>query len=115
MASLAEPASDTRETRDADADTLSVAHLQETLTARKSFHKHVSALASRTSLTPEDVMSEAVRFAERHQEAFHDFIYKGELANPARHNASARHMNIIAVMMLTLGILIALIVVLASR
>jgi len=116
MASLQEYAGGSRETREPDATVVrTVAQMQETLTAQKSFHRHVSALASRTSLSPEDVMAEAVRFADRHQEAFHDFIYKGELANPARHGASARQLNTILVMTLVLSLLIALIVVLAGR
>jgi hypothetical protein len=116
MASLQEYAAGSPETRDSDAVVAhSVEQLQETLSTQKSFHKHVSALASRTSLSPEDVMAEAVRFADRHQEAFHDFIYKGELANPARRSASTRQLNTILVMTLMLSLLIALIVVLAGR
>jgi hypothetical protein len=116
MASLQEYAAGSPETRESDAAVAhSVAQLQETLNAQKSFQKHVSALASRTSLSPEDVMAEAVRFADRHQEAFHDFIYKGELANPARRSASTKQLNTILVMTLMLSLLIALIVVLAGR
>jgi hypothetical protein len=116
MASLQDFALGSSETPESDAtEARSVAQLQETLKAQKSFHQHVSALASRTSLSPEDVMAEAVRFADRHQEAFHDFIYKGELANPARRGAGARQFNTILVMTLTLTVLVALIVVLAGR
>ena len=92
----------------------SVTQLHETLDHQKSFHKHMSALSSRTALPPEDVMAEAVRFADRHQEAFHDFIYKGDLAKPAQQGASAAQINTIVGMTFILGVLIVLIVVLGS-
>jgi hypothetical protein len=91
----------------------SVNELHETLDHQKSFHKHMSALSSRTALPPEDVMAEAVRFADRHQEAFHDFIYKGDLAKPAQ-GASSGQVNTIIGMTLVLGVLIVLIMVLGS-
>jgi hypothetical protein len=93
---------------------VSVTQLHETLDHQKSFHKHMSALSSRTALSPEDVMAEAVRFADRHQEAFHDFIYKGDLAKPAQQGVSAGQINTIVAMTFILAVLIALIVVLGS-
>jgi hypothetical protein len=92
----------------------SATQLHETLDHQKSFHKHMSALSSRTALAPEDVMAEAVRFADRHQEAFHDFIYKGDVAKPAQQGGSARQINTIVAMTVLLVVLIVLIVVLGS-
>jgi len=96
-------------------DAATAAQLHETLIHQEGFKKHVSDLASRTALSPEDVMAEAVRFADRHQEAFHDFIYKGENVAPERRSASGGRINTIVAMMFLLGVLIALIVVLGSR
>jgi hypothetical protein len=92
----------------------SVNELHETLDHQKSFHKHMSALSSRTALPPEDVMAEAVRFADRHQEAFHDFIYKGDLAKPAQQGANAGQVNTIIGMIVVLGVLVVLIMALGS-
>ena len=103
----------TQETAARDATT--VAQLHETLIHQQGFQKHVSDLASRTALSPADVMAEAVRFADRHQEAFHDFIYKGNSIEPERPSASGGRINSIVAMMFLLGVLIALIVVLGSR
>jgi hypothetical protein len=99
----------------ATRDAATAAQLHETLIHQQGFKKHVSALATRTALSPEDVMAEAVRFAERHQEAFHDFIYKGNSVEPERQTASGGRINTIVAMMFLLGVLIALIVLMGSR
>lgn len=72
----------------------------------------MSALSTRTSLSPEDVMAEALRFANRHQDAFQDFIYKGHIAKPAEERAGKGQINNIVAMVFLLGVLITLIVVL---
>ena len=96
------------------SDVAAVAKLQETLASRQGFNKRVSALASRTSLSPEDVMAEALRFADRHSEAFHDFIYKGDTTKSAQGSAGTGQVNTIIGMTFLLGILITLIVILGS-
>ena len=96
-------------------DAANVAKLNETLAHQEGFKKHVSALASRTALSPEDVLAEAVRFADRHQEAFHDFIYKGNAVPSERQPASTRRINTVVAMLFLLGLLIALIVILGTR
>ena len=98
----------------ARSDGAAVARLQEALASQQGFNKRVSTLASRTSLSPEDVMAEALRFADRHSEAFQDFIYKGGTNKPARGNAGTGQFNTIIGMTFLLGILITLIVVLGS-
>jgi hypothetical protein len=87
---------------------------QETLASHQGFNKRVSALASRTSLSPEDVMAEALRFADRHSDAFHEFIYKGSSRKPSRGPAGMGHVNTIVGMMFVLGILVTLIVMVGS-
>jgi hypothetical protein len=98
-------------------DVAAIAKLQETLSSQTGFNNRVSALASRTSLSPEDVMAEALRFADRHSEAFHDFIYKGNTTTkPTQGSAGTTgQVNTIIGMMFLLGILVTLIVVLGSR
>lgn len=96
-------------------DATSVAELREALDHQQGFSRHMSALSSRTALAPEDVMAEAVRFAERHQEAFHDFIYKGNAIKPGGERAGSGSVNTIVAMTFLLGILITLIVILGTR
>ena len=60
-------------------------------------------------------MAEAIRFANRHKEAFHDFIYKGDALKQTSRGPSADQVSVIVAMMFFLGILIALIVVLIGR
>jgi len=92
-------------------DTGTAAPLPETVNHHKDFNKHVAVLKSRTSLSGEDVIAEAVRFADRHAEAFNDFIYKGDLAKPVpRRSSSSGRINTIVGMMFCLGVLIAVIV-----
>ena len=97
------------------ADVTTVAELHETLNHQQGFSKHMSALASRTALAPEDVMAEAVRFAERHQEAFHDFIYKGNSLKPGGERAGSGSVNTVVAMTFLLGILITLIAIVGTR
>jgi hypothetical protein len=97
------------------ADATTVAELHETLNHQQGFNRNVSALASRTELAPEDVMAEAVRFAERHQEAFHDFIYKGDAIKPAGERTGSGSVNTIVAMTFLLGVLMSLIVILGTR
>jgi hypothetical protein len=114
MASLLEHVWGSRETKEPMEAAASVTQLHDILDHQKSFHKHMSALSSRTALAPEDVMAEAVRFADRHQEAFHDFIYKGDLAKPAQQGVGTGQVNTVIAMTVILGVLIALIVMLGS-
>src|SRR5262245_2679583 len=88
------------------ADAATAAELRETLDHQQGFARNMSALASRTALAPEDVMAEAVRFAERHQEAFHDFIYKGNAIKPGGESAGSGSVNTVVAMTLLLGVLI---------
>jgi hypothetical protein len=96
-------------------DAATVAKLRETLDHQQGFSGHISALASRTALAPEDVMAEAVRFADRHPEAFHDFIYQGNAVRPARENATAGKFNNVVAMVFILALLLVLIVIVGSR
>jgi hypothetical protein len=91
-----------------------MAKLPETLASHQGFNKRVTALASRTSLSPEDVTAEALRFADRHSEAFHEFIYKGKTTKPRRGTAGLGQVNTIVGMMFVLGILVTLIVIVGS-
>ena len=93
----------------------SVARLRETLDHQQGFSGHISALASRTALAPEDVMAEAVRFADRHPEAFHDFIYKGSPIRPTQESTAPSRFNNIVAMLLILALLLVLIVIVGNR
>ena len=99
----------------AKPDVAVMAKLQETMASHQGFSRRVSALASRTSLSPEDVMAEALRFADRHSEAFHEFIYKGNSTKPGRGSAGTGQVNTIVGMMFVLGVLVTLIVIVGSR
>jgi hypothetical protein len=98
-----------------ERDVRSVAQLSETLSHKQDFSRHLSALKSRVSLESEDLVAEAVRFADSHQEAFHDFIYKGDLKQPMtkRFTRPRRVQNIIA-MTFVLGFLLTAIVVVGT-
>jgi hypothetical protein len=98
----------------AKPDVTGMAKLPETLASHQGFNKRVSALASRTSLSPEDVMAEALRFADRHSDAFHEFIYKGKSTKPGRGTAGLGQVNTIVGMMFVLGVLVTLIVIVGS-
>jgi hypothetical protein len=74
----------------------------------------LKSLEARTALSTEDVVAEAVRFANRHKEAFHDFIYKGDALKEANRGPSTDQVGVIVAMMFFLGILIALIVVMSG-
>lgn len=97
---------------DTPPDHAPLTRMHATLVQQAGFNKHMSALSTRTSLSPEDVMAEALRFANRHQDAFHDFIYKGHIAKPAEERAGKGQINNIVAMVFLLGVLITLIVVL---
>jgi recombinational DNA repair ATPase RecF len=89
--------------------------LQEAFKGHKTYETHLKSLEARTSLSTQDVVAEAVRFANRHKEAFHDFIYKGEALKQASRGPNADQVSVIVAMMFFLGILIALIVVISGR
>ena len=89
--------------------------LQKALKGHKAYEAHLKSLQSRTDLSTEDVMAEAVRFANRHQEAFHDFIYKGDALKQASRGPSTDQVGVIIAMMTFLGILIGLIVLVSGR
>jgi len=89
--------------------------LHAALQGHKTYEAHLKSLEARTALPTEDVMAEAIRFANRHKEAFHDFIYKGDALKQTSRGPSADQVSVIVAMMFFLGILIALIVVLIGR
>ncbi len=89
--------------------------LHQALQGHKAYEAHLKSLEARTALPTEDVMAEAIRFANRHKEAFYDFIYKGDPLKPGSRGPSADQVSVIVAMMFFLGILIALIVVLMGR
>jgi len=89
--------------------------LHEAFKGHKTCETHLKSLEARTSLSTEDVVAEAVRFANRHKEAFHDFIYKGDALKQASRGPSADQVSVIVAMMFFLGIIIALIVVMSGR
>jgi hypothetical protein len=89
--------------------------LHEALKGHKTYETHLKSLEARTDLSSEDVVAEAVRFANRHKEAFHDFIYKGDALKPTSRGPSTDQVSVIVAMMFFLGILIALIVVMSGR
>jgi hypothetical protein len=88
--------------------------LNEAFKAHKTYETHLKSLEARTALSTEDVVAEAVRFANRHKEAFHDFIYKGDALNEASRGPNTDQVGVIVAMMFFLGILIALIVVMSG-
>jgi hypothetical protein len=89
--------------------------LSEQLQSQKTYSAHMKSLETLTALSSEDVVLESVRFANRHKEAFRDFIYKGDALHKASRQTSPDQLSAIIVMMFFLGILIALIVVLSGR
>jgi hypothetical protein len=89
--------------------------LHEALQGHKTYEAHLRSLEARTALAREDVMAEAIRFANRHKDAFYDFIYKGDALKQTSPGPSADQVGVIVAMMFFLGILIALIVVLMGR
>lgn len=88
--------------------------LNERLKGQKTYTAHLKSLESVTALSQDDVVVEAVRFANRHKEAFRDFIYKGDALQKPTRQPSPDQVNAIVAMMFFLGILIALIVVLSG-
>ena len=88
--------------------------LNEAFKGHKTYETHLKSLEARTALSTEDVVAEAVRFANRHKEAFHDFIYKGDALKQASRGPSTDQVSVIVAMMFFLGILIALIVVMSG-
>jgi hypothetical protein len=110
------PASEsTSGAEDVAVGTPPIATMHATLVQQQGFNTHMSALASRTELAPEDVMAEALRFANRHQDAFHDFIYKGQMTKVGGERAGTGHINNIVAMVFLLGLLVTLIVILGTR
>ncbi len=89
--------------------------LNVALQGHKSYEAHLKSLEARTALSTEDVVAEAVRFANRHKDAFHDFIYKGDALKRTSSGPDGDQVSVIVAMMFFLGILIALIVVLSGR
>ena len=89
--------------------------LQEARKGYTAYETHLKSLQARTALSTEDVMAEAVRFADRHQDAFHDFIYKGDALKHGSSGPSSDQVSVIIAMMFFLGILIALILVMSGR
>ena len=89
--------------------------MPEPFQGHKAYEAHLKSLQARTALSTEDVVAEAIRFANRHKEAFNDFIYKGDALKHANDGPNGDQVSVIVAMMFFLGILIALIVVLSGR
>ena len=89
--------------------------LHEAFKVNKAYEMHLKSLEARTALSTEDVVAEAVRFANRHKEEFNDFIYKGDALKEGNRGPSTDQVSVIVAMMFFLGILIALIVVIIGR
>jgi hypothetical protein len=97
------------------AETPAVAKLQDIASHPDGLSAPIAAIAARTALAPEEVMAEALRFADRHPEEFKAFLANSKAPQAASQSDPPEKANKVVLLTLILAVLIVLILMAAQR